>query len=112
MPNRPHPATAAEIAATLAEALPEELDALLARYADDPRAQVRRACASAVRRAEKQQAERERVEGMYSLMRELGGEGIAVLDGAQAERAEITVAGMVVVHRIASLIESVSLLSL
>ena len=78
MPNRPHPATAAEIAATLAEALPEELDALLARYADDPRAQVRRACASAVRRAQKQQAERERVEGMYSLMRELGGEGIVL----------------------------------
>lgn len=78
MPNRPHPATAVEIAATLAEALPEELDALLARYADDPRAQVRRACASAVRRAQKQQAERERVEGMYSLMRELGGEGIVL----------------------------------
>ena len=78
MPNRPPPATAAEIAATLAEALPEELDALLARYADDPRAQVRRACASAVRRAQKQQAERERVEGMYSLMRELSGEGIVL----------------------------------
>ena len=31
-----------------------------------------------MRRAQKQQAERERVEGMYSLMRELGGEGIVL----------------------------------
>lgn len=78
MPTRPHPATAAEIAATLAEALPEELDALLDRYADDPRAQVRRACASAVKRAQKRAAERERVEGMYALMRELGGNGLVL----------------------------------
>ena len=50
--------------------------------------------------------------GIAHGLSELGGEGIAVLGGAQAERAKITVAGMVVVHRIASLIESVSLLSL
>ena len=45
MPSaRLHPATAAEISATLAEAGADELPALLERYADDPRAQVRRAC--------------------------------------------------------------------
>lgn len=78
MSTQPHPGTAAEIAATLHEALPEELDALLARYADDPRAQVQRACASARRRVAKQVAERERVEGMYALMRELGGSGVVL----------------------------------
>ena len=51
MPSeRPHPATAAEISATLAEAGAGELPALLERYADDPRAQVRRACGVAQRR--------------------------------------------------------------
>ena len=44
MAGNTHPATAAEISATLAEATESELEALLERYADDPRAQVRRAC--------------------------------------------------------------------
>lgn len=74
----PHPATAAEISATLAEAGEAELPALLERYAEDPRAQVRRACGVARRRVEHEHAERERVEGMYALMRELGGDGIVL----------------------------------
>ena len=67
--GKTHPATAAEIAATLADATEDELEVLLARYAEDPRAQVRRACGVAQRRMEKQRAERVRVEGMYDLMR-------------------------------------------
>lgn len=79
MPSaRPHPATAAEISATLAEAGAEELPVLLERYADDPRAQVRRACGVAQRRVARESAERERVEGMYTLMRELGGDGLVL----------------------------------
>ena len=74
----PHPGTAAEIAATLAEATEEELASLLERYADDPRAQVKRACGVAQRRIARERAERERVEGMYSLMREMGGDGIVL----------------------------------
>ena len=78
MLGTPHPATAAEIAATLAEATEEELPSLLERYADDPRAQVRRACGVATRRVQRERAERERVEGMYALMRQLGGDGIVL----------------------------------
>lgn len=78
MSGTTHPATAAEIAATLAEATEEELAVLLARYADDPRAQVQRACGVATRRVARQRAERERVEGMYALMREMGGPGIVL----------------------------------
>lgn len=76
--GKTHPATAAEIAATLADATEDELKALLARYAEDPRAQVRRACGVAQRRMEKQRVERVRVEGMYGLMHELGGEGVVL----------------------------------
>lgn len=71
-----YPATAAEICATLNEATESEIADLLERYSDDPRAQVRRACGVAQRRAAKQHAERERVRQMYSLMREMGGPGI------------------------------------
>lgn len=78
MAGNTHPATAAEISATLAEATESELEALLERYADDPRAQVRRACGVATRRVARQRAERERVEGMYALMREMGGDGIVL----------------------------------
>ena len=78
MAGNTHPATAAEISATLAEATESELEALLERYADDPRAQVRRACGVATRRIARQRAERERVEGMYALMHEMGGDGIVL----------------------------------
>ncbi len=78
MAGNTHPATAAEISATLAEATEAELAALLERYADDPRAQVKRACGVAKRRVARERAERERVEGMYALMREMGGDGIVL----------------------------------
>lgn len=73
-----YPATAAEICATLNEATESEIEDLLERYSDDPRAQVRRACGVAQRRVAKQHAERERVRQMYSLMREMGGPGIVL----------------------------------
>ena len=50
--------------------------------------------------------------GIAHGLSELGGEGIAVLGGTQTQGTEVAVTGLVVVHRIASLIESVSLLSL
>lgn len=79
MPSKtPHPGTAREIAATLADASAESLPSLIERWRDDPRAQVRRAIEVAGRRLERERAERERVLGMYALMREMGGEGIVL----------------------------------
>ena len=74
----PHPATAKEIQATLAQAEEREFEALERRYADDPRAQVRKAVETARRRLERERAERRRVTDMYALMRELGGEGVVL----------------------------------
>lgn len=74
----PRPVTAREIAATLADATLEEAPALIERYAQDPRAQVRRAVESARRRVTREAAERHRVEDMYVLQRELGGEGVVL----------------------------------
>lgn len=78
MANMTSSASAAQVAAELASASFEEIDALIARYADDPRMQVQKACERARRRMDKERAERERVEGMYEAMRELGGEGVVV----------------------------------
>lgn len=78
MGSATRPGTAREIAATLSEATIEELPALIERYAGDPRSQVSRAVGVATRRLERERSERERVRGMYSLMRELGGEGIVL----------------------------------
>lgn len=74
----PRPATAREIAATLADSGPEEARALIERYGQDPRAQVRRAVEVTRRRLAREEAERSRVEGMYALERELGGEGVVL----------------------------------
>ncbi|MCH4180045.1 MAG: ribonuclease HII [Atopobiaceae bacterium] len=74
----PCPHTAREVAAVLSDATYEEVDGLIARYSDDPRAGVRKAVATARRRHDRDRAERSRVEGMYSLMRELGGDGVVV----------------------------------
>ena len=71
-----HPAS--QIAAELASAPPDQIEGLLERYRDDPRAQVRKACERARRRLDRERAERERVEGMYARMRELGGAGVVV----------------------------------
>jgi ribonuclease HII len=66
------------VAALLASAPCDEVDALCERYADDPRAMVQRALRSAARRAERERAERSRVLDMYSLARELGGPGLVL----------------------------------
>ena len=71
-----HPAS--QVAAALASAPPDQIEGLLERYRDDPRAQVRKACERARRRLDRERAERERVEGMYARMRELGGAGVVV----------------------------------
>lgn len=71
-----HPAS--QVAAELASAPPDQIEGLLERYRDDPRSQVRKACERARRRLDRERAERERVEGMYARMRELGGAGVVV----------------------------------
>lgn len=71
-----HPTS--QVAAELASAPPDQIEGLLERYRDDPRAQVRKACERARRRLDRERAERERVEGMYARMRELGGAGVVV----------------------------------
>lgn len=78
MSDGPHPVTAREVAAALADAPLEEARALVERYSDDPRKQVQAAVRSARRRVEREDRERERVEGMYALQRELGGPGVVV----------------------------------
>ena len=78
MSDGPHPVTAREVAAALADAPLEEARALVERYSDDPRKQVQAAVRSTRRRVEREDRERERVEGMYALQRELGGPGVVV----------------------------------
>ena len=72
------PTSAREIAAALSDAPEDEALVLMERYAEDPRKQVQHAIAAARKRIERAAAERDRVHGMYSLMREMGGEGIVV----------------------------------
>ena len=72
------PRTARDIVALLSDASSEEALSLIERYSEDPRRQVRHAVEVAGRRVAREQAERDRVLGMYALMRELGGEGIIV----------------------------------
>lgn len=69
---------AKELAALIASAGAKELGELERRYADDPRKQVQSALVRARRRVQKEHIERSRVQGMYDLMRELGGDGIVV----------------------------------
>ena len=70
--------TAREIAALIASAPADELGRLCERYADDPRAQVRSAVESALRRQERERAEQERVGALYERMAELGGDGVVL----------------------------------
>ncbi len=72
------PATAREVTATIASAPLEEARMLVKRYAEDPRKQVHHAVEVARRRIEHEEAERERVRGMYALQHELGGGGVIV----------------------------------
>ena len=78
MANQHTSSSASQIAGELASASFEEIPALVARYADDPRSQVRKACERAERRHAKEEGERERVRGMYATMRDLGGSGVVV----------------------------------
>ena len=70
--------TAAAIQKELRDAVFEQLPTLFDRYGADPRTQVQKALATARRRYEKEWGERERVEGMYGLMRKLGGDGVVI----------------------------------
>lgn len=78
MANMTSSAPAAKVAAELSSAPVEEIEALLERYREDPRVQVRKACATAERRLERERAEHARVEAMYARMAELGGDGVVV----------------------------------
>lgn len=78
MANMTSSRPASQIAAELKSAPIEEIEELALRYREDPRVQVQKARAAALRRLEKTRAERQRVEQMYRTMAELGGEGIVV----------------------------------
>lgn len=71
-------ATAREVVGLLTSAPLEEAAVLLERYADDPRRQVQAAVARTKRRIEREQAERDRVLGMYDTMRREGGAGMVL----------------------------------
>ncbi len=73
-----HGSTAKEIVALLSDAPEVEAKALIERYDGDPRKQVQKAVSAARGRLARAEAERGRVAGMYSLMRELGGQGIVL----------------------------------
>ena len=72
------PATAREVVGMLSDAPLDEARELVERYSEDPRKQVMRAVEVARRRIEREEAERDRVEAMYALERELGGDGVVV----------------------------------
>lgn len=72
------PATAREVVGMLSDAPFDEARKLVERYREDPRKQVMRAVEVARRRIEREEAERDRVEAMYALERELGGDGVVV----------------------------------
>lgn len=94
----PRPVTAREVAATLASSPLEEARELVERYADDPRKQVRHAVEVTRRRIDREQADRERVMGMYALQAELarGHELIVGVDevGRGALAGPLTVAAV------------------
>ncbi|MBS5865885.1 ribonuclease HII [Olegusella massiliensis] len=93
-----HAATAREIAGLFKTASHDEIDNLISRYAEDPRAQVQQALKSARRRQEHFLRERSRVHGMYLLQKELGGSGITIgVDevGRGAIAGPLTVAAVV-----------------
>ena len=72
------PVTAREIVGMLSDAPFDAARELVERYREDPRKQVMRAVEVARRRIEREEAERDRVEAMYALERELGGDGVVV----------------------------------
>ncbi len=81
VPDAPAPQrrpTVAQVRAQLRNASFEELPALLDTLEGDGRAQVAQLVATARRRHGREARERERVDGMYALMRSLGGPGIVL----------------------------------
>ncbi len=72
------PTSAKDIAARFAIATPDELDALLERYGDDPRKQVQVAAARAVKARDALMAEQHRVDALYSYQEEVSGGGIVI----------------------------------
>lgn len=78
MANMTSSQPASQIAAELKSAQIEEIEDLALRYREDPRVQVQKALASALRRLEKTRAEQQRVEQMYRTMAEFGGTGVVV----------------------------------
>ena len=78
MANMTSSVSASQVAGELASATFEEIPALVEHYREDPRQQVIKACERALKRHNKELAERERVNGMYELMYELGGDGVVV----------------------------------
>ncbi len=77
-PERTARPTVAQIRTQVSTASFEELPALLDALEGDGRAQVARLAVSARRRHEREACERRRVDGMYDLMRSLGGPGIVL----------------------------------
>ena len=70
--------TAKDIAATIISAPVGELEALVERYADDPRKQVVSAVKAAKKRIERERALHENTASLYAFERELGGEGAII----------------------------------
>lgn len=78
MANMTSSVSAAQVAAELGSAPVDEIEEMVARYAEDPRIQVQKARERALRRLERERAELERVDAMYRAMSELGGPGVVV----------------------------------
>lgn len=78
MANMTSSVSASRIAAELGSAPLDEIEALVERYFEDPRVQVAKACERALRRLERERAERDRVDAMYRTMAKLGGPGVVV----------------------------------
>lgn len=78
MANMTSSVSASRIAAELGSAPLDEIEALVERYSEDPRVQVAKACERALRRLERERAERDRVDAMYRTMAEFGGSGVVV----------------------------------
>ena len=78
MANMTSSVSASRIAAELGSAPLDEIEALVERYFEDPRVQVAKACERALRRLERERAERDRVDARYGTMAELGGPGVGV----------------------------------
>ena len=72
------PATAKEVAGAISSCAIQDIPGLCERYSDDPRRQVQKACATAMRKYEKAQAEKTRVSNMYAYEAEIAGKGICI----------------------------------